>query len=47
MGDAPDRTLQGLLVHLVVEKCENGLEIKGADDDDANDGMAIAFSSDL
>lgn len=47
VGDAPDCTLESLLVDLVVEKCESGLEVKAANDDDANDGMAIAFSGDL
>ena len=47
MRDAPDCTLEGLLVDLVMEYGENGLEVKAANDDDADDGMPIAISGDL
>ncbi len=47
MGDGPDCPLVCLAVHLVVEDGKNGLEVKAANDDDANDGMAVAFSGDL
>ena len=47
MGDAPNCTLEGLLVDLVVEYRENGLQVKGANDDNANDGMPIAIAGDL
>ena len=47
MGDGPDCALGGLAVGFVVEDCENGLEVQAADDDDADDGMSVAFSGDL
>ena len=47
VGDGPDCALGGLAVDFVVEDCENGLEVQAADDDDADDGMSVAFSGDL
>ena len=47
MGDGPDCPLVRRPVRLVVEDGEDRLEVQAADDDDADDRMAVAFSGDL
>ena len=47
MRDSPDCPLGVLFVLLVMEDGEDGLEVKAADDDDADDRMSVAFSGDL
>lgn len=40
--DGPDGAALVLFVHVVVDEAADGLENEGADDDDADDGVAVA-----
>ena len=42
MGGAPDGAALVFLVDVVVEEAADGLEGEGADDNDADDGVAVA-----